>query len=99
MVMFAEVPDASEGTGEGVPGQETGPAGGNFVEIVVWDVEEETFVLAAEFDETGKANIVPFMLIPMAAEYGWRLQKMKRAFDFFRWKWIRRGLAEGKAFR
>lgn len=56
VVMFAEVPAALEETKEVLPGQETGPAGGNFVEIAVWDVEEEMFVLAAEFDETGEGE-------------------------------------------
>lgn len=39
-----------------IPKENAGPTGGNLVEIVVWDVEEETFQLAAEFDETGEGE-------------------------------------------
>lgn len=36
--------------------QPAGPVSGNLVEIVVWNPEEETFQLAAEFDETGEGE-------------------------------------------
>lgn len=41
-----------------------GPVSGNLVEIVVWNPEEETFQLAAEFDETGEGEYSTLYIDP-----------------------------------
>lgn len=45
-----------DGQTAGQGAEVTGPTGGNLVEIVVWDAEEQKFQLAAEFDETGEGE-------------------------------------------
>ncbi len=44
--------------------QPAGPVSGNLVEIVVWNPEEETFQLAAEFDETGEGEYSTLYIDP-----------------------------------
>lgn len=52
------------GQSTGQTGQGLGPVGGNLVEIVVWNPEEETFQLAAEFDETGEGEYSTLYIDP-----------------------------------
>lgn len=72
VVMYAYEPEVaaeSQGLAEQVLGenstiQPAGPVSGNMVEIVVWNPEEETFQLAAEFDETGEGEYSTLYIDP-----------------------------------